>query len=211
MKIETFVFNPVQENTYVVYDQTGACSIIDAGCFNEKEFNVLDQFINNNQLKPAKLINTHCHFDHILGIEKCREAYQIQWEAHQDDAFLIDAAPAQGAMFGMKVDQVKHAEVSLKENDMVTVGNMNFKVIHIPGHSPGSICLYNEKEKVVFTGDVLFRGSIGRTDLPKGDYQTLIDGIQSKLMVLPPDVVVYPGHGPATTIGDEKASNPFLQ
>jgi len=111
----------------------------------------------------------------------------------------------------MKVDLVKHAEVSLKENDVVTVGNMNFKVIHVPGHSPGSICLYNEKEKVIFTGDVLFRGSIGRTDLPKGDYQTLIDGIQSKLMVLPPDVLVYPGHGPATTIGDEKAMNLFLQ
>jgi glyoxylase-like metal-dependent hydrolase (beta-lactamase superfamily II) len=210
MKIETFVFNPVQENTYVLFDESGACAIVDAGCMNDKEFAKLDAFIQANNLKPVKLINTHCHFDHIFGVEKCREAYGLKWEAHPGDSFLVETAPAQGAMFGLSIKKVEPADVELSEGDTVQFGNCSLKVIFVPGHSPGSICFYEEHEGVMITGDVLFKGSIGRTDLPQGDYDTLIDGIKSKLMVLPNEVVVYPGHGPSTSIGDEKANNPYL-
>lgn len=211
IQVHAFVFNPVQENTYVVYDESGDCAIIDAGCFTEKEFKHLDQYISDQKLKPVKLINTHCHFDHILGVQKCRESYGLQWEAHKGDAFLVDSAPSQGAMFGMEIQAIRPADVVIEADEYIRFGSINFRAIHVPGHSPGSICLYDEEHQVLFAGDVLFKGSIGRTDLPQGDYQSLIDGIKTKLMSLPDQVVVYPGHGPSTTIGDEKAMNPFLQ
>ena len=211
MEIHTFVFNPVQENTYIIWDETGECAIIDAGCFNQREFEKLDSFITANKLRPVKLVNTHCHFDHIFGVEKCRTAYKLQWEAHSGDNFLIESAPSKGAMFGIPVQPVALPEVILNEGDKVCFGKSVLKIIHVPGHSPGSICLYEEKSKILITGDVLFNGSIGRTDLDGGDYGTLITGIKSKLLVLPDNVTVYPGHGPATTIGDEKVKNPFLQ
>jgi glyoxylase-like metal-dependent hydrolase (beta-lactamase superfamily II) len=211
MDIQTFVFNPVQENTYLIWDETGNCAIVDAGCFNDKEFEKLDGFIKKNNLKPVKLINTHCHFDHIFGVERCRAAYNLKWEAHAGDAFLVENAPNQGAMFGIPVKPISPADIELNHGDTIRFGNSSLKVIHVPGHSLGSVCFYEEASKVLITGDVLFNGSIGRTDLPGGDYETLISGIHSKLLVLPSDVDVFPGHGPSTTIGDEKARNPFLQ
>lgn len=211
MKIKKYVFNPVQENTFVIYDETGKCAIIDAGCMNNSEFDVLDGFINSNELTPVKLINTHGHFDHILGVEKCREAYKLKWEAHDGDAFLIEAAPAKVAMYGMPISPIQPADVELSDGDIIEFGNSKLKVIYVPGHSPGSVCLYEEKSKILIAGDVLFKGSIGRTDIEQGDYDTLISGIKNKLFVLPDDVIVYPGHGPSTTIGYEKATNPFLQ
>jgi len=211
MNIQIFVFNPVQENTYVIWDETGECAIVDAGCYSEKEFSILNSFIVNKQLKPVKLLNTHGHFDHIFGVERCRKAYGLQWEAHDGDAAWISEVQARAAMFGLPVDPVSLPEVVLKEGDTVTFGNSRLQVIPVPGHSPGSICFYEEDSKILITGDVLFYGSIGRTDLTGGDYNTLISGIKNKLLVLPNDVDVFPGHGPATTIGDEKARNPFLR
>ncbi|MFA9391211.1 MAG: MBL fold metallo-hydrolase [Prolixibacteraceae bacterium] len=212
MKTEVFTFNPVQENTFVLFDQSsGECAIIDPGCYNNAEFELLKGFILANNLKPVKLINTHCHFDHIFGVERCRTEWNLKWEAHAGDSFLVEAATAQAAMFGIKIEPIMPADIHLDENSEISFGKVSLKAIHVPGHSPGSICLYNEESKTLIAGDVLFRGSIGRTDLPQGDYDTLINGIEEKLMTLPDDVIVYPGHGPSTTIAYEKANNPFLQ
>jgi hydroxyacylglutathione hydrolase len=211
LKVHTFVFNPVQENTYLVWDETLECAIVDAGCYTDKEFEKLDNFIKSKNLKPVKLINTHCHFDHIFGIDRCRSAYNLKWEAHPGDSFLVENAPSQGALFGMRIQPIALPEVEILEGDVIAFGNSKLKAIFVPGHSPGSICFYEEGSKVLITGDVLFNGSIGRTDLPMGDYNTLVNGIKEKLLTLPSHVDVFPGHGPATTIGDEKARNPFLQ
>ncbi|MBN1926465.1 MAG: MBL fold metallo-hydrolase [Prolixibacteraceae bacterium] len=208
--IKVFTFNPIQENSFVIWDKTGECAIIDAGCYKSYEFEKLDSFIKSNNLKPVKLINTHCHFDHIMGVEQCREAYKLKWEAHSGDAFWVENAQKQGAMFGIPMQPVSKPDTDLKDGDKVSFGNTLLEVIHVPGHSPGSICFYNEASKILIAGDVLFRGSIGRTDLPGGNYKTLITGIKSKLLVLPGEVKVYPGHGPATTIVEERNDNPFL-
>ncbi|HKM92038.1 MAG TPA: MBL fold metallo-hydrolase [Prolixibacteraceae bacterium] len=212
MNIEVFVFNPIQENTFVIYDEsTGEFAIVDPGCFNNNEFEHLKGFISAYNLKPVKLLNTHCHFDHILGVERCRTEWNLKWEAHSGDAFLVEGAQAQAAMFGVNIPAVMPIDVELHDGDEIKVGNIILKAIHVPGHSPGSICFYSELGKKLISGDVLFRGSIGRTDLPQGDYDTLISGIKEKLLTLPDDVKVYPGHGPSTTIGFERANNPFLK
>lgn len=211
LEIKTFVFNPIQENTYLVWDNTGECAIIDAGCSTKSEEDKLFRFIEENNLRPIKLINTHCHFDHILGIEACRKKYNLKWEAHPSDGFLVDMAPTQGAMFGFSINPVHKPERELFEGEKIILGETELYVIHVPGHSPGSVCLYFETDAVLLTGDVLFHGSIGRTDLPMGNYGELIAGIKGKLLTLPENVTVYPGHGPATNIGDEKIRNPFLQ
>jgi hydroxyacylglutathione hydrolase len=211
LQIHTFVFNPVQENTYILWDETGECAIVDPGCLNDREFEKLDEFIKTKNLKPVKLINTHGHFDHIFGVEKCREAYNLKWEAHHGDNAWIEGVQAKAALFGLMVQPVSLPDVELNEGDTVCFGNTTLKIFHVPGHSPGSICFYDERTQIVITGDVLFNGSIGRTDLDGGNYETLITGIKTKLLTLPNDVLAYPGHGPATTIGDEKARNPYLQ
>jgi len=211
MEIHSFAFNPLQENTYIVWDETGQCAIVDAGCFSQKEFDKLDGFIRSKNLKPVKLINTHGHFDHIFGIEQCRKAYNLEWEAHYGDNSWIEDVQEKAALLGIPVQPVALPEVELNDGDNVCFGNSTLKVIYVPGHSPGSICFYEEESEILITGDVLFNGSIGRSDLLGGDYETLISGIKEKLLILPNKVVVFPGHGPATTIGDEKARNPFLQ
>jgi len=209
--IKTFVFNPVQENTYVLWDKTGECAIVDAGCINQREFEELDNFIKSKGLKPVKLINTHGHFDHIFGIEQCRKAYGLKWEANMGDEQWIDEVQSRAGIFGILVQPVSLPEIELNDGDEIHFGNTSLKVLHVPGHSPGSVCFYDEKSKILITGDVLFNGSIGRTDLPGGDFNTLITGIKSKLLVLPNDVDVFPGHGPATTIGDERVRNMYLR
>ncbi len=211
MKIEKFVFNPLYENTYVIWDQTNECAIIDAGCLGNNEFDRLEAFIRQKNLKPVKLINTHCHFDHIFGVDLCRKKYSLQWEAHPDDFFLVDNAPAQTVMFGLNIDPIACPDKEIYHESIIRFGQTQLQAIHVPGHSPGSLCFYNQKTETLFSGDVLFSGSIGRTDLQKGDYNLLIDGIRTKILTLPDSVKVYPGHGPKTSIGIEKTINQFLQ
>lgn len=211
MEIKIFQFNPIGVNTYVLYDETNECVIIDAGCFYHDEKEYLLNFILDNNLVVKHLLNTHLHFDHVLGNEFVKEQFSLDTEANKLDQFLLDGLPAQMRMFGFDpIENVPVVGRYLEEGDIVEFGNQQLKILQIPGHSPGSIVFYSSENNCVFVGDVLFRYSVGRTDLAGGDHRQLIEGIQQKLLVLPPDTVVYPGHGPATTIGDEKRSNPFL-
>lgn len=210
IQIKTLVFNPFQENTYLLSDETNECIIVDAGCYTAQEFDLLVNYLAKNNLKPVKLINTHCHVDHVLGISRLMEKYNIPFEAHKSEDKIIGEAVQHGKVFGFVLEQPPYPTNYLKEGDDVRVGNSTLKVLEVPGHSQGHIAFYSEEGKFVVVGDVLFRGSIGRTDLTGGDYDQLINSIYKKLLVLDRSTVVYPGHGPATTIGEEIMTNPFL-
>ena len=210
MKVQSFTFNPFQENTYVLSDDTQQCIIVDPGCYTPPEKQELSAYIASIQLQPCRLVNTHAHLDHILGNNYVSGLYKLSLEMHDADTAILKAAPVYGEMWGIHAEPSPDPSVLLKEGDTVTFGQTSLKVLFTPGHSPGSICLYAEKEGILIAGDVLFRESIGRTDLPGGDYDTLIRSIREKLFVLPDDVRVFPGHGPDTTIGYERRNNPFL-
>ncbi len=212
MKVARFEFSMFGINTYVVYDpQARECAVIDPGMSSDKERNAVTSFVKRNDLKVIHLINTHLHIDHAVGDNFITETYGAKPEAHRDDVPLGEGIRQQALMFGMSED-FKDVAVSqyLEEGDVVRIGDGELEVLHIPGHSPGSIVLYDRKDGFVFAGDVLFRGSIGRTDLPGGSHSALISGIKNKLLPLPDNTIVFPGHGPATTIGDERRMNPFL-
>lgn len=213
MIVKTFEFNPISENTYLAYDETNECVIIDAGCFYPDEKAQLFNFIIDKELIVKHLLNTHLHFDHVFGNNFIEDQFHVKTEAHKDDEFLLQQMSTQLQMFGFKADdqQAPQIGIYLKENDVVTFGNQRLIVLHVPGHSPGHIVFYNQDAGCLFAGDVLFRGSIGRTDLAGGSMEQLITGIKQKLFVLPDDTIVYPGHGPTTTIGFEKKNNPYLR
>ncbi|WP_372775436.1 MBL fold metallo-hydrolase [Mangrovibacterium sp.] len=210
IQIKKFTFNPVQENTYVLYDETSECIIVDVGCYFDYEQKELADFIADKKLTPVKLVNTHCHFDHIFGVTYCRTNYKIPFLAHRDDLFLIENMVEHGDRFGIPTEAVDPPDEFIDENDRISFGNSELELIHVPGHAPGSLVLHHPEQKFMLAGDVLFYGSIGRTDLPKGNYEQLIGNIREKLLVLPEETVVYSGHGPETSIGFEKNSNPFL-
>jgi len=211
MKIKTFTFNPIQENTYLVYDETNEAVVIDAGCISDIEKRALKNYIEDNKLTLKRVLNTHLHFDHQFGNKFLFTTFGIKPEAGKEDEYLLENVIAQTRSFGMAVDEEAQSLGGyITDNQEIKFGNTTFKAFHVPGHSPGSMAFYDEKEGVLFAGDVLFRASIGRTDLPKGDYATLIQSITNKLLPLPDSTVVYSGHGPATTIGFEKKNNPFL-
>lgn len=211
MKIESFVFNPFMENTYLAYDDTLECVIIDAGCLTAKEQSTLQRAIEEKKLIVKHLLNTHLHLDHVFGNGFLYRTYNVEPEAHIADDFLLDQLQAQSAIFGVPFDE-KPQPIGryLNDEDIISFGHSTLKAIHVPGHSPGSLCFYDADDHLLFAGDVLFRGSIGRTDLPKANYEQLIGGIQKRLLTLPDDTIVYSGHGPSTTIGREKRENPFL-
>ena len=211
MKIKSFCFNPFQENTYVVYDETKNCIIIDPGCYTELEKIELKRFITSEGLKPVKLINTHCHIDHILGNKFVSELWSLELYIHKDDLPLLENAGNIGKMYGLEDYQGSpYPKHFLAQDDILTFGESSFKILFAPGHAPGHICLYSKKNNLVISGDVLFQGSIGRTDLPGGDHIVLINSIITQLLPLPEETTVYCGHGPSTTIRKEKMSNPFL-
>ncbi|WP_372950244.1 MBL fold metallo-hydrolase [Mariniphaga sp.] len=210
LKIEKFVVNPLQENTFVLSDETGECIFIDPGFYFDVEQKEIIDYVADNNLKPLKITNTHCHFDHIMGVEFIRNHFKIPFYAHSDDAFWVKQAIFQGKMFGFEMEPVQAPEYFYQENETLKFGNTELEIIHVPGHSPGHVVFYSEQENLLIAGDVLFNGSIGRTDLPGGNYETLISGIKEKLFKLPDETKVYCGHGPETTLGFEKKSNPFL-
>lgn len=211
LQIHTMVFSPFQENTYLLYDETNQCAIVDPGMLSVAEEEMLVQTIGQLGLTPVLALQTHLHIDHVFGSRFVFEKYGLAPRAHSADAFLLNGIQDYARQFG--IGQMKNPpELGgvLNEDDVVNFGNTTLKVIHVPGHSPGGILFYNAEAALLVAGDVLFRGSVGRSDLPGGNQHELIDGIHAKLMVLPDEVKVYPGHGPATTIGYERAHNPFL-
>ncbi len=210
VKVEKFIVNPLQENTYVVSDETGECILIDPGFYFEEEQDEIMEYISINDLKPVFIANTHCHFDHIMGVEFIRKNFQIPFITHRDDEFWIEKAVGQGQMFGFEMEPVQNPDSFFEEGDELKFGNTSFRILHIPGHSPGHTVFYFESNNILIAGDVLFYGSIGRTDLPGGDYETLISNIRNKILRLPGETKVYCGHGPETSIKNEKTFNPFL-
>jgi glyoxylase-like metal-dependent hydrolase (beta-lactamase superfamily II) len=211
LKIKSFVFSPIQENTYLLYNEFNDCLIIDPGCYFPEEKDELKAFITQSGFKPKMLLNTHCHLDHVFGNKFIAETYSLTLQLHQKEKVLLDYAPTSGLMYDMPFDNYAGEYIYLKEGDIVKLGDDELKVIETPGHSPGHICFYCAKQNFIISGDVLFNRSIGRTDLPGGDHETLLKNIREKLFVLPDETQVYSGHGPVTTIGEEKAENPFLQ
>lgn len=214
LKIKQFVFNPFGENTFVVYDSESLeAMIVDPGMTASREQAELDRFISDNKLKVVELVNTHLHLDHCFGDNYVRDKYGVKVKAGVADAFLGKSLGEQARRFGINVsgnDSTVEIDAELKEGDIVKLGSYDFVVLEVPGHSPGSIALYCASAGVVFVGDVLFRGSIGRTDLEGGNHSELLKNIREKLLTLPDNTIVAPGHMEPTTIGQEKTGNPFL-
>ena len=210
ISIHVFTFNPFSENSYILSDETGECVIIDPGCSNSSEEQELAGFIAENGLKPVKLWNTHCHVDHVFGNYFVSEKWKLGLEMHELDVPVLDSFAKVCQMYGFQGGPQPQPKHFFQDGEVVTFGKSSLKILFTPGHSPGSVCFYNEAQKFVIGGDVLFRTSIGRTDLPGGDFPTLEKSIRTKLYTLPDDVIVYPGHGPETSVGFEKKHNSFV-
>ena len=208
--VQQFVFNEFQENTYILYDDSGECIIIDPGCHHTGEQKMLTDFIEANKLKPVKLLNTHCHIDHVLGNSFAAKKYGIELYLHQDELQTYSDTGRWAEMFGLVMDDIPEKKVFITEGDQIRFGNSTLDIFFTPGHSVASLTFYNKAEKIAISGDVLFLESIGRTDLPGGNYETLIKSIKQKLFILDDDVNIFSGHGNPTTIGHEKKFNPFL-
>ncbi|MEQ6120789.1 MBL fold metallo-hydrolase [Reichenbachiella sp. MALMAid0571] len=209
IQIKKFVFNPFMENTYVVYDESLEAIVIDPGCYEREEQEELSEFIETEKLKVVKLLNTHCHIDHVLGNQYIKDRYGVGLYIHPKDEETLLAVKVYAPAYGF----AKYNEATLdgffEEGDTIPFGNSSFEVIFVPGHAPGHVAFVNKEQKVCIGGDVLFDGSIGRTDLPGGNFEVLINSIHEKMFTLDDSMVVYPGHGGETTIGKEKTSNPF--
>ena len=211
IKIRVFTFSPVQENTYVLYNEHNKAIIIDPGCYFTAEQETLKKFINDAQLEPVRLLNTHCHLDHVFGNKWVYDTWGLELYIHPGEEQMLKLAPLSGEKWGLPFVNYNGPLHFLNEGDSVLLDDDALQVILAPGHSPASICFYCEKQHILIGGDVLFRESIGRSDLPGGDHEILLKSIREQLFVLPDEVQVFPGHGPTTTIGHEKKHNPFLQ
>ncbi len=210
-QLQVFEFNPMSENTYVLYDETGECAIFDPGCYTAAERATLKNFIEQNQLRPVRLFNTHCHLDHIFGNKFVADTWGLGLETHRGELPVLERYLAASQMYGLVQAEPSPAPTAfLEAGTEVVFGNTRLKVLLTPGHSPASISFYCQEEGFVLAGDVLFLESIGRTDLPGGNTNTLLESIRSQLFTLPPETLVYPGHGPATTVRHEMEYNPFL-
>ena len=211
LTVQPFTFNPVQENTYVVYNEKGDCCIIDPGCYFASEEQQLTGFIEQNRLKPVLLLNTHCHLDHIFGNRFIHKKYNLLLHLHPQEKAVLEYGPTAGQLWQLPFDNYDAELIFIDDGQTVRIGEEELQILFTPGHSPGSISFYSPAHKFVISGDVLFEGSIGRTDLPGGDFTILEESIKMRLYTLPPDVIVYPGHGDSTTIGDEMKGNPFVK
>jgi len=212
IEVKTFTFNAFQENSFLLIDtDTKACIIIDPGNSNPTEDQTLLSFIADEGLTPVRLINTHCHIDHILGNHLVADRFGLKLEAHEGEVSVLDMGGQVSQMYNIPYTTSPPISSFLAEGDTFLFGEQEVKILFTPGHSPASICLSIPSQKILFGGDVLFHGSIGRTDLPGGNFDTLMNSIKSQLYTLDDETVVYCGHGPSTTIGHEKRSNPFVQ
>lgn len=209
-QVQIFEFNPFAENTYVVYDQSGECVIFDPGCYTQEERDTLRSFISEKQLRVARLINTHCHLDHVFGNNFVHRTWNLLPEIHRSELPVLERYPAICLYYGVAAESSPMPERFIEAGSLLTFGNTRLEVLHTPGHSPGSLSFYCRESGFVIAGDVLFMEGIGRTDLPGGNMDTLLDTIRRQLFTLPGETLVYPGHGPATTIRHEKEYNPFL-
>lgn len=212
MKLKVFVNNPWQQNTVILYDNTGEAVVVDCGCFGEDERKNLSDFFKAEKLKPVALLCTHLHIDHIFGNNFMKDVYDLEAQASKDDDFLIKNAVEYASLLGITgITPPPPLGKYLKDGDKFKFGESELEVIAVAGHSPGGLCFYSAKDKLLIAGDVLFAGSIGRSDFPGGNGKVLLQDIREKLFVLPDDVVVIPGHGPSTTIGEERKHNPFFK
>jgi glyoxylase-like metal-dependent hydrolase (beta-lactamase superfamily II) len=210
ISVKKFSVNPFQENSYVVSDETGYCLVVDAGFFFQKEIDEVLNYLHTQNLKPVGLVNTHCHFDHLMGVDFIRNKFGIPFECHKDDAFWLPLASVQARSFGITMPEMANADHFFQADQELHFGNSFLQVIHVPGHSPGHVVFYSPEDQFLLAGDVLFYKSIGRSDLPGGDYDQLIGSIKEKLLLLPPETIVWSGHGVETSIGFEKLNNPYL-
>ena len=211
LTVQTFTFNPVQENTYIVYNEKRECCIIDPGCYFAGEEEEVVNFVKTNGLTPVYLLNTHCHLDHIFGNRFIHRTYGLLLHINKEEKPVLEYGPASGQLWQLPFDNYDDEIKYLDEGDNVRIGDDELSVLFTPGHSPGSISFYSRENKFVISGDVLFQGSVGRTDLPGASFTLLEESIKTKLYTLPQDVIVYPGHGQSTTIGDEMKTNPFVK
>jgi len=211
MEIKIFVFNPFYENTIVLSSKDKNCFIFDPGCYERFEFDQLKEYIRMNDLNVKEIVNTHCHIDHVLGNYELKRNYKVGLRIPENEKEVFQAVPAYAPQWGITNYTQAEVDEYLSEGGILELDELSLKIIEVPGHSPGHLMFYEETEKVVIGGDVLFRESIGRTDLPGGNHEVLLSNIQEKVYTLPEDVTVYPGHGPETTIGHEKSHNPFVR
>ncbi len=211
IKIATFTFNPFAENTYVIYDESGEAVIVDPGNYEPEEDRQLSDFIAENELRPVLVANTHAHVDHVLGVSYVKRAWGIPFALHPGDEPTLRSVKVYAPHYGFNAYEEAEVDQRLQEGGKITFGSSEMDIIFVPGHAPGHVAFYSKAHGMLLAGDVLFRGSIGRTDLPGGNHQTLIRSILEKIFVMPDDVTVYPGHGPSTTVGFEKKNNPFFR
>jgi len=210
MNVKKFTFNPFQENTYIIYDESNECMIIDPGCFDRNEEQTVVDFVDRNELRVVKLFNTHAHIDHILGNAFVKEKFNVDLYGCSSSFPMLELAKRSAMVYQIPYKTSPPIDVPLKEGDQLSFGNTLFEVLFVPGHAPDHLVLIHPKEKIMIGGDVLFKGSIGRTDLPGGEHDLLIRNIESKIFTLPDETIVYSGHGPETTVGKERDANPFF-
>ncbi len=208
--IQSFTFNIFEENTYIVYDDTKECAVVDPGCYEQHEQKALSTFIEQHGLQVTHLVNTHAHIDHVIGNHYIQTTYDVPLALHEQEVPILQAVTQYAASYGFTAYQPIKEEKLLGTEDVILVGQVPLNILHVPGHSPGHIALYNQQCRLCLSGDVVFRNSIGRTDLPGGDHEVLLQSIHEQLLPLGDDVVVYPGHGSSLTIGEAKRDNSFL-
>ena len=210
MDIHKLVFSPIEVNTYILVDKSGECALIDCGCYDEQEFGVLEDFIESQNLKPVLLLNTHCHLDHVFGNRFMLKRYKLRPYSPELEEPNRKNAKNHAMLFGLSMEIPPEPAGFISHGQTVEFASVRLLALHVPGHTAGSICFYSEDSGSVFTGDALFAGSIGRSDLPGGNFETLVTSIKNNLFTLPPQTVVYPGHGPETTVEKEMKTNPYL-